>query len=310
MKKIPVWIDTDTGVDDAVALVLASKLEELDIVGVSAVAGNTSLENAFRNARDVLSLVGREDVKVYAGADRPLFIKLFTAEKVHGSNGLGGAIIPLSKAEIEKDKAWDSLYEKAKELKGELVVCAVGPLTNIATAIIKHPDIVDLIKELDIMGGALIGGNVSPCAEFNIYTDPQAAETVFRSGIKVNMFGLDVTEKAYLNDEDCVQIASYGNKVSDLFRDSNESYRAYQSKMKRKGLCEHDSCPIMYLAHPEWFEGHECGIYVETQGTITFGKTVSDLWTDYKFEDRHCKAFLEVDREKFVEAIKEAYRSF
>ena len=310
MKKIPVWIDTDTGVDDAVALIVASTLPEMDIVGVSAVAGNTSLENAFRNARDVLSLVGRKDVKVYPGADKPLIIDLFTAEKVHGSNGLGGAIIPLSDAPIETEKAWDALYEKAKEYKGELVVCPVGPLTNIATCIIKHPDVVDYIKELNIMGGAAIGGNVSSCAEFNIFVDPQAAETVFRSGIKVNLFPLDVTIKAYLDDDDIAEISSYGNKVSDLFRDSNDLLYKAQERMSRSGLCEHDSCPILYTVHPEWFEGHECGIFVETQGTITFGKTVTDLWTDFKFEDRHCRIYLDIDRESFANRIKEAYRSF
>ena len=310
MNRIPVWIDTDTGVDDATALLVATKLEELEIVGVSAVAGNTSLENAFRNARDVLSLVGRKDIRVYPGAEKPLLIDLFTAENVHGSNGLGGAEIPLSDAPVETEKAWDALYEKAKEYKGELVVCPVGPLTNIANAIIKHPDIVDYIKVLNIMGGAAIGGNVTPCAEFNIYTDPQAAETVMRSGIPVNMFGLDVTIKAYLDDDDIAEISSYGNPVSDLFRDSNHLLYQAQERLYRSGLCEHDSCPILYTAHPEWFEGYECGIYVETQGTITFGKTVTDLWTDYKFDDRHCRFFLDLDRDRFAERIKEAYRSF
>lgn len=310
MNKIPVWIDTDTGVDDAVALVTASTLKEINIEGVSAVAGNTSLENAFRNARDVLSLVGRKDVKVYAGADKPLFINLFTAEYVHGSNGLGGAQIPLSDAPKEERKAWDALYEKAKELNGELIVIPVGPLTNIAIAIAKHPDIINYIKELNVMGGALIGGNVTPCAEFNIYTDPQAAETVFRSGIKINMFGLDVTHKAYLDDADIDEIRSYDNPVSKLFVDSNHLLYDYREKLHWKGVCEHDCCPLIYTVHPDWFEGQKCGIYVETQGTITFGKTVSDLWTDFKFEDRHCTAFLNVDREKFVGRIKEAYRSF
>ncbi len=310
MKKIPVWIDTDCGVDDAVALVTASTLEEIELVGVSAVCGNTSLENAFRNSRDVLALTGKKDVKVYAGADRPMVIKLKTAEYVHGNNGLGGAEIPLSDAPVETEKAWDALYEKAKEYKGELVVCPVGPLTNIAIAIAKHPDIIDYIKELNVMGGALIGGNVTPCAEFNIISDPQAAETVFRSGIRVNLFGLDVTHKAYLNDDDINEIASYGNPVSDLFRDSNHLIYEYRGKLHWDGICEHDSCPVLYIVHPEWFEGYECGIFVETQGTISFGKTVSDLWTDFKFEDRHCRAFLNVDREKFVGRIKEAYRSF
>ncbi|MBQ1481962.1 MAG: nucleoside hydrolase [Erysipelotrichaceae bacterium] len=310
MKKIPVWIDTDTGVDDAVALIVASKLDEIDLAGVSAVAGNTSLENAFRNARDVLSLVGRSDVKVYHGADRPLVIDLHTAEYVHGSNGLGGAKIPLSDAPIQTENAWDALYEAAKKYKGELVVCPVGPLTNIAIAIAKHPDIVGMIKELNVMGGALIGGNVTPCSEFNIHTDPHGAETVMKSGIHVNLFGLDVTHKAYLDDDDIDAIASFDNPVARLFVDSNHLLYDAREKLHWKGVCEHDSCPVIYTARPDWFKGHDCGIYVETQGTITFGKTVSDLWTDFKFEDRHCTAFLDVDRKKFASKIIDTYRSF
>ncbi len=309
MKKIPVWIDTDTGVDDAVALVTACHMEELEIAGVSAVAGNTSLENAFRNARDVLALVGRKDIKVYAGADRPLVRELFKAEYVHGNNGLGGAEIPRSDAPVEEKKAWDALYEAARKYEGELVVCPTGPLTNIATAIAKHPDIVEYIKVLNVMGGCADGGNITPCAEFNIYVDPHAAENVFKSGIPVNLFGLDVTHKAYLDDDDIEEISSMGNPVSDLFKDSNGLLYAYREKLRWKGLCEHDSCPVVYTAHPDWFEGRECAIYVETEGAITLGKTVTDLWTDFKFEDRHCRFFLEVDRKKFTDLIKEAYRS-
>ena len=310
MRKIPIWIDTDTGVDDAVAILTAVKMEELEIVGVSAVAGNTSQENAFRNARDVLALAGRKDIRVYPGAEKPLLRTLEYAEHVHGRNGLGNAEIEHSDAPIEEKKAWDALYEKARELKGELVVCPVGPLTNIAIAIALHPDIVEYIKELNIMGGAADGGNVTPCAEFNIYADPHAAENVFKSGIPVNMFGLDVTMKAYLFDEDIAEISSYGNKASDLFRDSTGLVYRIRQQRKKQGLCEHDSCPIVYTAHPDWFEGHKCGIYVETQGKISTGKTVTDLWTDFKYEDRHCQVFLDLDQPRFAKLIKDAYKSY
>ena len=310
MNKIPVWIDTDTGVDDSVALLTACRIDELEIVGVSSVAGNTSHENAFRNARDVLALAGRKDIRVYPGAVKPLVLDLHKAEYVHGNNGLGGAQIPLSDAPVETMKAWDALYEAAKKYSGELVVCPVGPLTNIATAIAKHPDIVDHIKVLNVMGGCADGGNMTPCAEFNIYVDPHAAENVFKSGIPVNLFGLDVTHKAYLDDDDISEIVSYGNAASKLFKDSNGMLYAYREKLNWIGLCEHDSCPVIYTAHPDWFEGKECGVFVETQGKITTGKTVTDLWTDFKFEDRHCRIFLNVDRGKFVGLIKEAYRSY
>ena len=160
------------------------------------------------------------------------------------------------------------------------------------------------------MGGCADGGNMTPCAEFNIYVDPHAAENVFKSGIRINLFGLDVTHKAYLDDDDIDEITSYGNAASKLFKDSNGMLYAYREKLNWIGLGEHDACPVIYTAHPDWFEGRECGIFVETEGKITMGKTVTDLWTDFKFEDRHCRIFLNVDREKFVSLIKEAYRSY
>ena len=310
MKKIPVWIDTDTGVDDAVALITANSLEQLDIVGVSAVAGNTTLVNAFNNSRNVLSLMGREDIKVYPGAEKPLVRDLVTASYVHGKSGLGEAMLERSKAPEETEKAWDALYEKARELNGELNVVAIGPLTNIATTIIKHPDFVNYVKQLCIMGGAIVGGNITPSAEFNIYVDPQAAENVFKSGIKVKMFGLDVTHKAYLSDEDIEEIASYNNKASKLFMDSISIIFQIRKKIYDNGLCEHDTCPIVYLAYPEIFTSKKCGIYVETQGDLTMGKTISDLYTDFKFENREQEAFLDIDRERFVKLIKDAYKAY
>jgi len=310
VNKIPVWIDTDTGVDDAVALITAASLKQLDIKGVSAVAGNTTLENAFRNARDVLSLAGREDIKVYKGADKPLVKDLHIAPHVHGENGLGDAIIDPSKAPVEEKNAFDALYEKTKELNGELTIVAIGPLTNIATTIIKHPDFVNYVKCLCIMGGAIEGGNITPCAEFNIYEDPHGAQCVFKSGIKIKMFGLDVTLKAYLSDDDIAEIVSCNNRASRFFESSNKLIYAIQERHSGNGLCEHDTCPIVYLAHPELFTGKPCGIYVETQGEVTMGKTVADLYTDHKYEDRHCEAYIDINREEFVKIIKEAYKAY
>ena len=310
MSRIPVWIDTDTGVDDAVALIVAAYLEQLDIVGVSAVAGNTSLDNAFRNARDVLFFAKREDIRVYKGAEKPLVKDLQIAAHVHGENGIGDVAIEHSNAPLQEEKAFDALYEKAKELDGELNIVAIGPLTNIASTIIKHPDFVDYVKQLCIMGGAIDGGNITPCAEFNIYEDPHAAECVFKSGIPVKMFGLDVTMKAFLNDEDIKEIVSYNNKASAFFEASNRLIYDVQRRNSGEGLREHDCCPLIYLAYPEIFTGRKCGIFVETQGEITMGKTVADLYTDYKYEDRHCEAFIDVNREEFVKIIKEAYKAY
>ena len=310
MKKIPVWIDTDTGVDDTLALLVGVRLDEIEVVGASAVCGNAYIEDTFRNCRNVLSLAGREDIKVYKGSDKPLVKELKTAPYVHGENGIGDAILEESKAEIETMDAYDALYEKAKELNGELVVVAIGPLTNIALTIRRHPDFVKYVKELDIMGGAVVGGNVTANAEFNIYCDPHAAREVFASGIFVRMFGIDVTYKAFLNDDDIDEIRSYNNKASKLFNDSTKLIYAFREKFYGTGLCQHDACPIVYLAHPDWFEVHKSGVYVETDDEETMGKTVSDHFLDEKFELRNCEIVMNLNRDKFVKLIKDIYKTY
>ena len=309
MNNKKIWIDTDTGVDDAVALFCASKLNCLEVVGISAVAGNAELKYTFKNARDVIHMAGL-DCKVYKGAEKPLVYDLVTAPTVHGVNGMGDAILPESPAAVETKPAWDALYEKAKELNGELYVVAVGPLTNIALTLKHHPDFKNYCKELFIMGGAATGGNATPCAEFNIYADPHAAKEVFDSGIFINMFGLDVTHKALLDKNDIEEIISYNNPVSDVFRDSTGyALKLYESQTVY-GLCEHDSCPIIYLAHPELFKYEDCGVYVEADGELTRGETVVDIWSYIKFEDRHCRVFLDVDTKKMAQVIKDIYKQF
>lgn len=309
MNKYPIWIDTDTGVDDAIALLTAFSLESLDVVGISAVCGNTTQKNAFKNARNVTYLAGK-DIKVYPGAERPLVKDLVVATHAHGENGLGGAIIEDSPAEIETTPAWDAIYEKAKELNGELTIIAIGPLTNIAITIAKHPDIVNHIKQINIMGGAADGGNVTPCAEFNIFTDPHGAENVFKSGIHINMFGLDVTLKALLSVAQGDELSAYGNKASKLFKESTGLMYSLCEAHIQPGLVLHDCCPVVYMQYPELFTGKDCGIYVETEGTISMGRTCTDLWTDYKYEDRHCTVFLDVDTEKFAEIEMEIYKNY
>ncbi len=303
---IPIWIDTDTGVDDAVALLCALQLDRLDLKGVSAVAGNVKHENTFKNARNVLAYAGREDIKVYPGAIKPMCIPLKDASQVHGSDGLGGVVIPDSPAIKETMHAWDAIYQCAKQEKGKLQIVAVGPLTNIATAIVSHPDIKEYVERILIMGGAAVGGNATPSAEFNIYADPQAAETVFQSGIPVIMFGLDVTNRAYLDGRDVKDISDFNTKISRFFTDVVQAnMNFYQSFYHREMLCIHDACPLIYLQYPEIFTGQKAGVYVETQSQISFGKTVTDLWSDTKFAKRETLVILDADREAFAKIMKD-----
>ena len=170
MKKIPLWIDCDPGVDDAAAILAALQLDELDIKGVSAVSGNVLLDKTYPNARDLIALGGREDIPVYKGADRPLRREPVTAAYVHGENGLGGAEIPHSAAPEQEKKAWDALYEAAVEAEGELILVAVGPLTNIGMALAKYGELPRLIKKAVIMGGSATMGNSISAASGSTYT--------------------------------------------------------------------------------------------------------------------------------------------
>lgn len=309
MNKIPIWFDTDLGVDDAVALLSIGKLPQLELLGISAVAGNAELHHTFENARNVCRLADL-NVPVYPGAEHPLFVPLRTAPLVHGENGVGEVELSPSEAPRETTLAWDALYKAAKAARGELQVIAVGPLTNLATALGKYPDLKTLLKRILLMGGAAQGGNVTPAAEFNIYGDPHAAQMVFKSGVPVVMCGLDVTLKAYLTPEEVDEIGSHDTPVCRFVHQSNQLALAFNERISAPGLCCHDTCPVLFLACPELFSGEEAGVYVETRGEVTLGKTVTDLWSDKQFADRHVFVVLNVDREKFIAKVRELLLSY
>lgn len=305
MARKPIWIDTDSGIDDAIALLVAFQLESIDIKGISSVSGNVELSKTFKNNRNIAYLAGNEHIKVYAGADRPLNNDQNLAANIHGENGLGDVEIKNSPVEIETEKAWDKLYEVAKASKGELEIVAVGPLTNIATAIAKYPDIEAYIKRILIMGGAIEGGNKTPAAEFNIYADPHAAEVVFKSNIPKVMFGLDVTLKSVLKVKELKKLREKESSISKFFFEATDRImKIYNTLGFVDSICLHDVCPVLYLEYPEIFSGECAGVYVETEGEITMGKTVCDLRSDFKFDKRDTLVMLDVDSTKFSKTIE------
>ena len=312
MSRIPVWIDTDTGVDDAIALITACYLERqglLEIKGVSAVCGNVEQEKTFRNARNVLYLCGREDIPVYPGAASPLFEPLETAAYIHGENGLGGAVISESPSPFETEKAWDALYRCAKKCGGNLELILLGPETNAAIAFQKYPDLRQYLKRILIMGGADVGGNRTPAAEFNIYVDPHAAQIIFKSGVPVVMCGLDVTMKAGFTQEEIEKIESCKSRGCCLFRESTGTARKIYEKNGAGHYFVHDACPVLFAVYPEMFKGEQAGVFVETRGRITRGKTVSDRDTDVKFGVKNTFVVLDLDRDRFSEIILEALKA-
>ncbi len=303
MEKIPVFFDCDTGTDDAAAILIAGKMSEIEIVGLGAVCGNVGLEHTYPNTCRVAKLAGI-DAPVYKGAEEPMFRPLVTAEEIHAKDGLGGKAGELSDIpvpEAPKTRAWDAIYNEAVKHNGELVVVAVGPLTDLGIALAKYKELPNLIKKVYIMGGSASFGNITPAAEFNIYVDPEAAKMLFESGIPIYMCGLDVTEKAYFTPEDIDKMGEIDTRaakfITEVCRNSLEFYldRGYNGKFM------HDSCPVLAVAHPEIFSGKMAGVAVETKGKITLGRTVSDYYTDRKFDFENAFVVTDVDREKFVE---------
>ena len=311
--KRPIWIDTDCGVDDALALLCACRLETVEIVGVSAGVGTTVRENTFRNTRNVLALGGRKDIPVYPGSETAWIEPYMPAPDFHGEDGLGGALIPESDAPIYTKHAWDAMRDAAKKYSGELVIITIGQLTDVANAIVKYPDFVNDVKEIDIMGGAMIGGNTTIASEANIRRDPHAAQCVYKSGIPIVMFGLDVTEKAFLTEGDLDEIYGKGTNVTKMMETAMRF--AVNTNIRdtgRKYYDLHDLCPVIYQDYPELFKGVKAGVYVETRSPVTMGKTITDRYTlmDQRLPAKNVFVMEEVDRERMVEIVKGMLLSF
>lgn len=274
-------IDTDPGQDDAVALLLALASPELDVLGVTTVAGNVPLNLTTRNARCVLELAGRPDIAVYAGAARPMVRLLTTAEHVHGRSGLDGPIFPEPKIPIAGEAAVDFLVRTLRERRpGEVTICALGPLTNIATALVQAPDIAARVAQVVLMGGGCFeGGNITPAAEFNVFVDPHAAAIVLRSGVPVVMIPLDVTHSVLATPERLKSIRDLGNRCGlAVVKMLEFSERFDVEKYQSGGAPLHDPCVIAYLLEPGLFRGRYINIEIETESELTIGMTVADWW--------------------------------
>ena len=307
--RIPIWLDTDPGVDDAMAMARLFALPEYDVKGVSAVAGNVELSKTFQNARDLAAFFGRKDVPVFPGADRPLFREPRTAYFVHGENGLGDVTLPRSDAPVEKLPAWDALYEAAKAAEGELVLIAVGPLTNVALALSKHGSLGKLLKKIVIMGGSASYGNATPAAEANIFCDPEAASTVFQCGVPIVMCGLDMTLKTVMTPAELDEMGEL-NPTAKFLRDAAQHGLAYSQAHGIDGMALHDPTAVLYPLYPELFSGEEAGVAVETKGTITYGKTVTDLYSDKQFPFKNALVLLDVDKPKLFETVRSLLKRY
>ena len=262
-------------------LLLACASPELDIIGVTTVAGNVPLELTHRNARLILELAGRGDIPVYAGCSRPLVRDPITAEAVHGMTGIDGYPIHEPSTTLAQGHAVDFIVEACRgAADGAVTLVPTGPLTNIAAALTQAPDIVAKIEQIVLMGGAFgIAGTMSPMAEFNILSDPEAAQAVFTCGCPIVAFGLDLTQQVLTTPSRLERIRAIGTPVAEAVTAMLTYYdNADVDRYGGPGGPLHDPCPIAWLVQPDLFAGKQVNVEVETASELTYGMTVVDWW--------------------------------
>ena len=275
-SRRPVIIDTDPGTDDAMAILLALNSPEVDVRAFTVVGGNVPQAQALENALRLVTLAGRCDIPIARGAARPLAQRLITAEFVHGKNGMGDIELPASRCTADKRFAPDLIIEMVRAMPGQLTLVPVGPLTNIALAVLKDPGIVPLVKEVVIMGGSLTEGNVTAAAEANVYNDPEAAQVVFQAGWKVTMVGLDVTHRTNFGKAHLGRLARTHGTQNDFATRVMEFLVALSAKFGGEGTPMHDPLAMGVAIDPSFVKTRHMRIEVETRGEFTRGATVGN----------------------------------
>lgn len=301
-------IDTDPGVDDAVAILLALASPELDVVGITTVNGNVSLEHTTRNARRLLALVGRSDVPVAPGAAAPLCGTARNASEVHGHDGLGDLTWPdVPEVPTERD-AVTLLADSAAA--GPLTIIAIGPLTNIARLVADHPEVVASIERLVVMGGASFHGNVTPAAEFNIWVDPEAARDVFAAPWRrVDLMPLDLTHQAYLTDDDLDYFRALPGPVGARLADMLEPYAAFHERWHRsRNLIMHDATAVYDVIDPAAITKQGVTIQVEIAGEYARGATF--IHRSPEHEHSPVRVGVAIDNAAFVDLVRSRLASY
>jgi pyrimidine-specific ribonucleoside hydrolase len=304
MQKIPILMDVDTGVDDAMAILLAcSAKEQLDLLGITAVAGNQTVEKTSRNTQKILELVGRTDVPVAKGAAKPLCHALRTAAEVHGPEGLGNVTLPdplFALSPLDAVSLQKKLLEESRE---KVTLVPTGPLTNIALLLRTWPDIKKKIKEIVLMGGGAFRGNNSVLAEFNILVDPEAAKIVFSSGIPIVMCGLDITMQAILLNRDIGRFEKIDTPVGHFVSRELRYYAGVYQKLHalEEGAAVHDAVAVAYLIAPEIMRGKMAKVEIDTTDGPCLGATVADFRdAGIDYPEANAKVMTDIDREAFA----------
>ena len=274
MSATKILLDCDPGHDDAIALLLALASPELELLGVTTVAGNQTLDKTTANAIRVLELVGRADIPVAAGADRPLVREQYVAAYVHGETGMDGpSLPPPQRAPLERH-AVDFLAEKIRQHNGGVTLVPTGPLTNVALLLALHPDARP--ERIVLMGGAIAEGNVTPAAEFNIWADPEAAARVFASGLDVTMVGLDVTHKALFTP---AHVARLNGRVAETVAALLEFYGHFHKEIYNfDGSPIHDAVAVAHVIRSDLVKTEFLNTEIDVESELCRGRTVVDVW--------------------------------
>ncbi len=297
-----ILIDTDPGIDDAVAILLALRSPELEVRGIVAVAGNVPLAITEANARAICELAGRPDIPVYAGCARPIIRPPITAEHFHGPTGLGTLVLPAPSRALRPEHGVDFTIDLLRTAPAKSIAwCALGPLTNVAMALIKAPDIAERVGDLVVMGGASRAlGNVTPAAEFNIHVDPHAAQVVFDSGVPITMVPLDLTHQVRSTPERIARLNALGTPlaiaVAELLKPSGANPSAL-----------HDPCVIAYLLAPELFRGSRVNVAIECESALTLGMTVVD-WRGVSARPANANVLHTVDAEGIYALLERRFQ--
>lgn len=295
-------IDCDPGVDDAAAILLAFGSSEVEILGITAVAGNIPLEKTEANARLICELANRTDIPVFQGCGRPLLYPARAGVTVHGMDGLGDIGLPKPASTPAARTAVQFIIDQVRAAPGDVTLAVLGPMTNIAVALSIDPGIAPLIKRIVFMGGAAFcPGNIKERAEFNFYFDPHAAQAVMASGIPMVMFGLDVTHKAIITQERTERLKRLGS-IGSTIADMLNAYGAGDP-------CLHDPCVIAYLIEPEIFSGVEGFVEVDCVSTLAIGQSVVSV-TERELAGRapNCLVMTEVDHDRLFSLLEERYQ--
>ena len=309
MEKTKIILDCDPGHDDAVAIMLAAREPSLELLGVSVVAGNQTLENTQRNARNVLQWLGA-DIPVYAGCDRPMVRDKVIAADIHGSTGLDGPVFPPLTKKLEPEHAVQFLIRTLLESEGDITVVTTGPMTNLAMAMRLEPKITEKIRRIVLMGGSFTNGNVTPAAEFNIIADAEAASVCFRSGRPITMVGLDVTRKALCYPEIVERMGRIGNRASNLFVALMGHFCKTQKQIFGwEGGPLHDPVTIAYLIDPEVLVTKPMNVQIDIRSTQSYGRTNCDYYGYQKLPPT-AEVAVDIDVARFWDIVETGLRRY